>query len=388
MKTRPDVNDTLREHGPDAVRQRHDRAKKYNGPDNENGARRSTFQLIPFRDLLLSTTRNYVVKGIIPRTGIVLVWGPPKCGKSFWTFDLMMHVALDWMYRGHRVMHGEVVYCAFEGAEGFKARAEAFRRHHDKLDPEADVPFFLLPSHAKLVRDRKALIDAIRARSVTPIAVVLDTLNRSIDGSESKDEDMGAYLSAAEAIQDAFGCVVIIVHHCGVDGSRPRGHTSLTGTADAQLAVKRDDAKNVLVEVECMKDGPEGAQFASRLETVNVGTDDDGDPIYSCVVVPVEGATAAAKMKLPAGGGVKLAFRKLQELVAEAGETASASNHIPPNVKVVSVPVWREIFKKAYVADNPDTKQKAFVRAVSKLQDAHFIGIWDDKAWVAGHAGH
>ena len=114
MKTRPDVNDTLREHGPDAVRQRHDRAKKYNGPDNENGARRSTFQLIPFRDLLLGTTRNYVVKGIIPRTGIVLVWGPPKCGKSFWTFDLMMHVALDWMYRGHRVMHGEVVYCAFE----------------------------------------------------------------------------------------------------------------------------------------------------------------------------------------------------------------------------------------------------------------------------------
>ena len=30
MKENPDINDTLREHGPDAVRARHDRAKKYN----------------------------------------------------------------------------------------------------------------------------------------------------------------------------------------------------------------------------------------------------------------------------------------------------------------------------------------------------------------------
>ena len=34
-----------------------------------------------------------------------------------------------------------------------------------------------------------------------PVVVVLDTLNRSIDGSESKDADMGAYLAAAETIR-------------------------------------------------------------------------------------------------------------------------------------------------------------------------------------------
>jgi hypothetical protein len=41
--------------------------------------------------------------------------------------------------------------------------------------------------------------------------------------------------------------------HCGVDASRPRGHSSLTGAVDAQLAVKRDTAGNVIVEVEWMK---------------------------------------------------------------------------------------------------------------------------------------
>jgi hypothetical protein len=90
----------------------------------------------------------------------------------------------------------------------------------------------------------------------------------------AKDQDMGAYLSAADAIVEEFGCVVIIVHHCGVDGSRPRGHTSLTGAVDAQLAVHHDSANNVIVTVEWMKDGEDGAKIASRLEVVTVGTDE------------------------------------------------------------------------------------------------------------------
>jgi len=26
-----------------------------------------------------------------------------------------------------------------------------------------------------------------------------------------------------------------VIHHCGINGDRPRGHTSLTGAADAQI---------------------------------------------------------------------------------------------------------------------------------------------------------
>jgi hypothetical protein len=338
----------------------------------------AAFQLIRFRDLRPGPTGNYLIKGVIPKAGIVIVWGPPKCGKSFWMFDLMMHVALGWPYRGLRVASGPVVYCAFEGADGFRDRAEAFRRHHE-IDPGRDIPFFLLPSHAKLVRDHQPLINAIRAQAVAPVAVVLDTLNRSIDGSESKDEDMGAYLSAAEAIRAAFGCVVPIVHHCGVAGDRPRGHTSLTGAADAQLAVKRDDDGNVLVKIECMKDGPEGAEFTSRLDCVEVGADEDGDPKTSCIVVATK--IAAKPPRLPRGS--KLAWETLTDLITEVGEIAPASNHIPQGVKVVPVPLWRETYKKAYPTDKSDTSNKAFIRASTSLQEARLIGIWSDKAWIA-----
>jgi hypothetical protein len=49
-------------------------------------------------------------------------------------------------------------------------------------------------------------------------------------------------------------------------GDRPRGHTSLTGAVDVQLAVKRDNAGIITVKVEWLKDGQEGAEIVSRLE--------------------------------------------------------------------------------------------------------------------------
>ena len=105
---------------------------------------------------------------------------------------------------------------------------------------------------------------------------------------------MSAYVRAADAIRDAFDCSVLIVHHCGINDSRPRGHTSLTGAADAQLAVKRDTSGNIFVSVEFMKDGVEGEIVSSRLEQVEVGTDDDGDPIESCVLVASEATRTQA----------------------------------------------------------------------------------------------
>ena len=138
------------------------------------------------------------------------------------------------------------------------------------------------------MRDHIELIRAIKATNESPVLVVLDTLNRSLKGSESSDEDMTAYIRAADAIREAFGCAVLIIHHCGIDGTRPRGHTSLTGAVDAQLAVKRDGAGNIEVKVEWLKDGPEGDVIFSRLEAIEVGIDEDGEAITSCVIVPTE----------------------------------------------------------------------------------------------------
>ena len=51
------------------------------------------FELLPFDKIAIAPGRNYLVKGLVPREGLVVVWGPPKCGKTFLIYDMMMHVA-------------------------------------------------------------------------------------------------------------------------------------------------------------------------------------------------------------------------------------------------------------------------------------------------------
>ena len=113
---------------------------------------RPRFRLLAFSDITPDSSATYLIKGLLPRVGLAVVWGPPKCGKSFWTFDALMHVALGWEYRGHRVAPGPVVYCALEGAHGFRNRIEAFRQA--KLS-EAFVdspPFYLIAASLKSCR--------------------------------------------------------------------------------------------------------------------------------------------------------------------------------------------------------------------------------------------
>src|SRR5262245_42427928 len=144
------------------------------------GGKASRIYLTPFAEIRLGTRRRDLVKGLVPRVGLTVIWGEPKSGKSFFTFDVAMHVALGWNCRGRRVHQGPVVYCYFEGQAAASQRAEAFRQRH--LAECADtVPFYLMPVTIDLVAERKTLIEVIRSTvgAINPVLVVLDTLNRS-----------------------------------------------------------------------------------------------------------------------------------------------------------------------------------------------------------------
>jgi hypothetical protein len=317
--------------------------------------------------------------------GLVVAWGPPKCGKSFWTFDLAMHVALGWEYRGRRVQQGAVVYLALEGGKGFEARIEAFRQ---RFLPEnhSPVPFFLIADALNLVKDHPDLIGCIRvqAQGSIPAVVVIDTLNRSLAGSESDDKDMTAYIRAADAIRNAFGCVVIVVHHCGVDGTRPRGHTSLAGAVDAQLAVKRDPAENIIVTVERMKDGAEGDSLFSKLETVEVGNDIDGDAIVSCVVVPADGEVAARSTSRKLSDRQRLALDVLADRSTEIGKPPPPTLGLPAGLIAIPMEDWRNgLYARGILDRDAKSPREDFRRVRNALQTRRLIGVQDDLVWRA-----
>lgn len=359
---------------------------KANGHDPQP-LRKPRFPLLRFDEIQLNTQRRYLVRNMIPREGLTVVWGPPKCGKSFLITDIAFHVAIGWDYRGHRVSQGSVVYVACEGQSGFDARIEALRQHRMGEEQEAP-PFYLLPTRLDFVNDCDALMMDIAAQLPAGecCMIVLDTLNRSLMGSENSDEDMSGYIAACDKIKERFHCAVVVIHHCGIDGTRPRGHTSLMGALDAQIAVSRDDNGTIKALVERMKEGPEGDELLSLLNVVVVGQDEEGENITSCVVddatQPFQAKPAAAKKpKLTAAA--KVAADTLQKAVASAGHQAPVSNHIPHGTIVVTIDLWRRFHYLALGDDyTPDAKRQDFHRARQQLQAAGIAQIHGDVAWI------
>ena len=150
------------------------------------------------------------------------------------------------------------------------------------------MPFYLMGERLDLIAEHDELARSIAMQGVHPTCVVIDTLNRSMRGDENSADDMGRFIAACDCIRQRFDCFVLIVHHTGVDGSRPRGSTALSGACDCQLAIKRQESA-LTMTVEFLKDGDQGDVITSELETVEVGTDEDGDAITSCVLRPTTG---------------------------------------------------------------------------------------------------
>jgi hypothetical protein len=350
------------------------------------------FTLIPFNRIQRRKISRYLIKGLISKTGLVVVWGPPKCGKSFWVFDATMHIAMGWEYRDRRVIQGNVVYLALEGQVGFDDRVDAFRQQRFE-DGVGDVPnFYLIKDRTDLIKDHIELIRCIKLQSTAgnPAVVVIDTANRSLVGSESNDEDMSAYIRAADAIKDEFDCVVIIIHHCGVDGTRPRGHTSLTGAADVQIAVKslkKDGAKYIVATVELAKDMPEGAVIGSQLEVVELGEDQDGDQITSCHVVPAAVDAEAAAATTKETDAIKTFRAAFTEALLNNGEVVAVRGD-GPQMRAVEVKRVREEFERRYLTGEADSKsrkdtaQKAWRRTIKKLPPKFANATWGDREWM------
>src|SRR5262245_471748 len=132
------------------------------------GPRNDRFRFTSFREILLSTTAAYVVQGLIPRLGVTVWWGKPKCGKTFSIFDIEMHIALGWPYRGRRVEQGTVLHIACEGVAELAARKEAWRLHYIASYPaeEIDAADFYLCKETTLdlIADVNAVASAIAAQ--------------------------------------------------------------------------------------------------------------------------------------------------------------------------------------------------------------------------------
>lgn len=236
----------------------------------------------------------WIIKGVLPKAGLGVVYGASGSGKSFAVLDMGMAIARGCEWRGKKVRQGRVAYIAAEGADGFRKRLAAYAKHTG-VDL-ATVPMTVLNAAPNLLEKQDAVDVAkgIKASGGADL-IVIDTFAQTTPGAnENAGEDVGKALGYCKRIHEVTGAMVLLIHHSGKDATKgARGWSGLRAAADAEIEVVREGDARAL-RLTKSKDGEDGLEWGFALEVVQVDVDEDLEPITSCVVVeaqmPVVGA--------------------------------------------------------------------------------------------------
>lgn len=238
-----------------------------------------------------------------------VLYGSSSAGKSFFAIDLAVYVATGKPYRGKlRVDGGAVIYVTLEGQRTFDNRIAALKKK-GILPPGA--PLYIVKSTFSLLEpaDSETLVNTVTelaAKINLPVRlIVIDTLSRAMaGGDESSSVDMSTVVRAVDAVRQATGAHVMLVHHCGKDVARgARGHSSLRAAVDTEIEITRKDGESItFAQVKKQRDLPCIASMAFALDPVNLGHNHHGEMVTSCTVVHNLDATAVRSARTSSRG--------------------------------------------------------------------------------------
>ena len=292
------------------------------------------FRLLTAADLASLPALRWLVRGVLPETGIGAFFGPSGSGKSFLALDLLGAIAEGRPWFDCRAKAAPVVYVALEGEAGIKQRADAFTERHGAIPGR--MRFLLSGLDIRDTTDRAELVASIKAAGWAGGVLCIDTLNRAAPGMDENDSaDMGQVIDALKALQAELGGLVLAVHHAGKDSSKGlRGHSSLLAALDVVLEVTRDGDRREWKLFKA-KDGEDGTAHPFRLDVVEIGFDEDGELMTSCVVEPEETPEQAFRKALPPkAGNQRIVWDGLGDLLRKAGD-------VPPKDAPAGIPPGR-----------------------------------------------
>ncbi len=228
--------------------------------------------------------RDYLIKGWLDRGGLSVMYGPSNVGKSFLALDMAHHVSKGIRWHGRRVQPGRVLYVAAEGGGNFDNRVAALH------EPE----FWVLSCPLSLTGQNSRasalgeMVQHLAATGGSPFSlIVFDTMARVMGaGDENTAPGIADLMTGLDRLRRATGAHVMLIHHSGKDGSKgARGHSALRAAIDTEIELSRDPELPVITaEITKQRDGSTGKAFSYTLRQVELGEDQDGDQVTTCVV--------------------------------------------------------------------------------------------------------
>jgi hypothetical protein len=256
-----------------------------------------------------ATPPPQLIKGVLPQTGVAAIGGQSGTGKTFQGIHLASHLIPDCAknfyidkYRVKR--HGGVLYFVLEGKSAFHLRAtvafEAVLNKQMEFGDRAKFPFFWNTYEPDLFnKGPDALIkiaerDAQKMRrdfQVDLVAVFLDTFGlAACFENEDKAAQVLKVVGGLGKLSDATGALSIVIDHFGKNQQAGlRGSSAKRAGVETVLACvcdrdKQNNATNLRMWFEKIRDGEEGRIIPYRLRPVQWGVDEDGEPVSSCVI--------------------------------------------------------------------------------------------------------
>ena len=244
---------------------------------------------------------TWLIKRWVQAMALIMVHGPSGGGKTFVVLDWVLHMAAGLpTWSESKVKPSAVVYLAGEGHQGLRGRVAAWKHKHQTKS----LNMWLSKSGCDLNTPEgyQKVADQIRALSVTPAIIVVDTLHRFLLGDENSAQDAKGMLDACAALMREFNCSVLLVHHTGVSEEaqhRARGSSAWRGALDIEISiVPSKDGQPLEIVQRKQKDGELCEPLYARIAPIVIPGwfDEDGEAVKSATLELVDApirATAA-----------------------------------------------------------------------------------------------
>lgn len=258
---------------------------------------------------------KWIVKGVLPRAGLAVIYGASSSGKTFFTLDLVAAVARGEPWRGARVEKGRVLYVVAEGAGGFRNRLQAYCESRGVEPGQFDMCFLRQAPNLLTKEDIREFLEQVVPLGKFDV-IVIDTYARAMAGGNENDaKDVGQAVAHCEILHRKTGALVVLVHHSGKDATKgARGSGALRAAADLEVEVVQTREYRAAT-VTKQKDGADGTEYAFKLAEVAIGMDEDDELITSCVVEHCESPSSPRDRKEnPEGVNEKLVHRYIEAM--------------------------------------------------------------------------
>ena len=311
---------------------------------------------------------EWLLKEILPRTGVAIMFGAAKSGKSFLAFDLAARLGCGMPWFNVRTPKEPVgvLMLLGEGRGTVRTRLNAFRRATGAEHPAlAWAGISDLKTEAGREAARRIIMETkagMAARGVRLALVMLDTLSTTLGlESENDSSEAAPVLKALAAMSEELDVALLGLHHAGKNG-QDRGTTAFRDQCDIMLEVQKPDEGPRKLSVKLNRNGREDWETSFELDIVTLGIDADGDPITSCTVRPI-GESPVARDQ-----------RELLMMQFEPANIHVYGHRLPPGDRMgMTRDMLRDRCKLVWGEMSKDTLRNAFNRHVRELLRAKLL---------------